>query len=134
MPVQPYGPSGHVISEAIVTYLNQCPDHMSRAGEVYTAVREMVGRDVPSSNLREIARKLGIEQQYDIQHASYWTLPKHLWLEVIDTDRELAQALISQAIDTEFGAFAAYWTEHVAHAGRQWQVARVLAELAITSE
>jgi hypothetical protein len=74
--------------------------------------------------IRTVRAYYGIEVQ--LWHAvPVWTLPEHLQQIVLDTDRAMAAELVTV---TDLEQWQALWAK--CPKGREWLVARALAELA----
>jgi hypothetical protein len=84
----------------------------------------MLGHDYGSTVIKAVRSHMGIVLSYD-KAVCYWQLPEHLQQVVLDTDREAAAALI-EAAGSDLDEWQLLWDGRTA--GREWLVARALAE------
>jgi hypothetical protein len=87
----------------------------------------MLGHDFANSVLLKVKAHIGIESLRE-RGVAMWRLPEHLQQIVLDTDRAMAAELVKAA---DLDEFEVLWSEC---AGREWLMARALAELAVTNE
>jgi hypothetical protein len=125
----PGNETGNRIAEAIAYHLTYQPNLTAPATQVCNAVRQMLGHDYHDSVIRKVKAHIGIKQSR-VYNTIMWTLPEHLQQIVLDADRQAA-AELAEATGKSLDEWQVLWDEH---AGREWLVARALAELAITSK